>query len=460
MSLSVRSRLTFSFSALFGVLLIPFLGAIYFFLSASLEADLRRQIIHDYSQIMIVFEEHPKWEMALEELYREEADEFSIQIRVLDSALKQEFVSYGLKENTFSFAESDLSKLKEGAHWSTGLIAGEPHIILTQRFFPKDRESHFCQIWKSKQGIIEITNRFLTIVLFGIPFIFGFSILVGLFFSKEALQPFDVIRQKADQIRADDLSARLPYPRNSDETHKLTDTLNRLLDRIEKSFDGMKRFTSDASHELRIPLTNLKGMIEVALRKKRTVDEYQADFKDALEEVERLNDLVRNLLVLARVDAKKLNLNKKKIDLSIFIQEFIKWINPLAQQKQINIHFKEAAPLEIYSDPDKLKQILLILVDNAFNNSAEGSSITISTIKNTDGVVISVLDTGKGIPSEYHEKIFERFFRLDDSRDRKEGGTGLGLSIARSIAEAHNGKLTVESAAGKGSTFHLFLPKT
>jgi heavy metal sensor kinase len=458
MSLSLKARFTITFSFLFAILIFPFLGAVTYFLVVALESDLQIQTIHDYEQIMIVFDEQPSWELALEELYEEEADEFNIHIRILDKGLSTVFLSAGLKDVSYSIDDLKLKNGGDAAMWSEGQAGGIPHMVLTEMFYPKDKEPHYCQIWKSEENINKIERKFIVINLIGLPFIIFISVLLGMFFSKRALIPVELIRQKTEEIHSDDLSSRLPYPPHKDELYWLTDTFNRLLDRIEKAFDGMRRFTADASHELRIPLTNLKGTIDVALQRKRTVEEYEAVLKDAQEEVDRLADLVRSLLVLARIDAKKFSIEKSQVNLSQFLNQVFKYAQTLNKDNEMRLQLEEIPSIDVFIDSEKLTQLLLILLDNAVKYNRAGGSVSLSAEKNKDGVTIIVADTGDGIPNEEQEKIFERFYRIEKSRSRDKGGTGLGLSIARSIAVAHQGSLTVQSTPGKGSIFRLFIP--
>jgi len=448
--MSLRTRLTAVFAALFGGLLIPFLFFLYLYLTSWFNTDLHELTEHDAAEVVAVFSEHDSLAVVLKDLHRTEADEFQVQIRLLDETGKVILESYGFDGVTSK------SHAVSGP-WGQGTLGGTPYLIYRTAVTYKSI-NYICEVWKSAEGLGLLKDRLRLIFGFGAPIILLFSALVGYLFARRALSPVDRLREQADMISSDDLSARLPLPRNRDELHRLTATLNRLLARIEGSFDAMKRFTADASHELRIPLTNLRGIIDVNLRKKRTLEEHEEDMGDALDEVHRLTHLTTNLLTLATIDSSKQSLSRTKTDVLTLLKEVIESARRLDLERKLSFVLNAPEMPSVNVNAELVRQVLFILVDNAIKYTPAGGRVTLSASQTADQLQIDVADTGEGIQLDEQERIFERFYRIDKSRARAAGGSGLGLAIARSIAKSHGGQLTVISEPGHGSTFRLVLP--
>jgi len=448
--MTIRSRLTAVFIALFGGLLIPFLAVLYFSLSSRLANDFRETIRHDLGQIIIVFGEHGTLADVLEVLYREESDEFKVQVRLLDASEKLVFQSYG-------FGGSQMESTPLTAPWLKGTLNGDPQLIVRSPIVYLG-VPYICEVWKSQADLLAIRRELLFILCAGVPLVLALSVLAGYFFAGRALAPMDDLRRKADQMESSNLSARLPLPPNRDELHRLASTLNSLLSRIESSFESMKRFTADASHELRIPLTNLRGIMEVNLTKKRSQEEHEEDLRDALEEVHRLTKLTTDLLLLATVDAKKLTMRKDRVDVAALLDDVREDARRMDPEEKLT--FSVVAPVRLFAraDGERIRQLLYILIDNAIKYTPAGGRVTLGAVDRADATEIYVADTGEGISEDEQEHIFQRFYRVDKSRSRDGGGSGLGLSIARAIADGHGGRLTVDSAIGRGSAFRLTLP--
>ena len=254
-----------------------------------------------------------------------------------------------------------------------------------------------------------------------------------------------------------------------------SETFNEMITRLDQSFRQIKQFSSDASHELKTPLTILRGEVEVTLRKERTSSEYQQILRSNLEEIDRMTQIVEDLLLLSRADNGEIQLNRKEMNLSEIFEEIVPQAHILAQSK--NLHIQTFLPEEevtILGDRLRIRELFLNLIENAIKYTEEGGAITIHLSKNSatssgkDGgnrlerrknglAEITVTDTGIGIAKEDQERIFDRFFRVDKARSREQGGSGLGLSICKWIVEAHQGKISVESELGKGKFLYRSL---
>ena len=280
----------------------------------------------------------------------------------------------------------------------------------------------------------------------------------GWLLARRALKPVDRMAEAARRISAEHLAERLADPGGEDELSKLAQTLNEMLSRLDESFNQIRQFSADASHELQTPLTILKGEMEVALRSPRSPEEYQRILKSALEEIDRIARLVEGLLLLARADAGVLRMDRKTVDLSQVVEEIYEQGKVLAAARDINLLLGQMEPTLIQGDAERLRRLLLNLMDNGIKYTPAGGRVTLSLQREGEWARLKVEDTGIGLSPEDQERIFERFYRSAEARSRSEGGYGLGLCIAKSIAEAHGGRIEVNSTPGLGSTFAVLLP--
>jgi signal transduction histidine kinase len=280
---------------------------------------------------------------------------------------------------------------------------------------------------------------------------------IGWFLAAKAMQPVDRMTKAAQTIGgAADLSQRVPVPRQQDEIGRLASTFNQMLGRLQQAFATQRQFLADASHELRSPLTAIRANVETV---RRGLDADPVDRDETLRiverEVDRMGRLVDDLLTLARADAGQEPL-RERLALDALLLEVYHQQRALAGPVRLTLG--EFEPVEIEGDPDRIKQLLLNLVDNALRHTPAGGAVTLDLSRGEREAIIRVRDTGAGIAPEHLPHIFERFYRIDSARSREAGGTGLGLAISREIAEAHGGRIEVESAVGAGATFIVILP--
>jgi signal transduction histidine kinase len=234
----------------------------------------------------------------------------------------------------------------------------------------------------------------------------------------------------------------------------LTQTLNDMLVRLDDSFQRERQFTNDASHELRTPLTAMQAILGMIREKRRTPDEYEQALDDLNEESDRLRTLVENLLRLARGDKQNNNL-LEEVNLSMLLKDVSDSLRPLAEAKKLSLNCETSENLIVLGDSDELIRLFVNLLDNAIKYTERGE-ISISANHNEKSVVVKVTDTGIGIPVEYIPHIFDRFYRVEESRTLR--GAGLGLAIAKEIIRAHHGEIEVHSKIGQGTTFVINLP--
>jgi heavy metal sensor kinase len=281
----------------------------------------------------------------------------------------------------------------------------------------------------------------------------------GYFMARTALGPMDRLRRSTDEITASRLDRRLPVLNSDDELGRLTETVNAMIARLERSFAEIRRFTADASHELRTPLTVIRTEAEVALSKPLDPGDCQNLLGSILEECERLTRLTEQLLALAREDAETGCPAPQPLDLSVVVQGVVEDMRPLADARGLQLRVDVNGAVPIHGDALRLRQVFLNVVDNAIKYTPSGGEVAVLIGRRDREAVVTVRDSGVGIPPEHLPRVFERFYRVDKGRSREQGGTGLGLSIAQSIVAAHGGRIELTSAGGEGTTCTVTLPE-
>jgi heavy metal sensor kinase len=333
-----------------------------------------------------------------------------------------------------------------------------PVRVLTWPVIESGRVTTVVRVGMSQMNLSKTMRHFLLIMAALFPLALALAAGGGWFLAHRALQPVDRMTRAARNIEAGQLSARLELTGANDELDRLAATLNEMLGRLEAAFTEMRQFTADASHELQTPVTILKGEMEVALRSRRSPEEYMAVLKSALEEIERISSLIEGLLLLARSDAGVLKMDRKRLDLMFVVEDVLGQLTPLSRRKGVTLALAGMEPADVWGDLVQLRRLLFNLVDNALKYTPEGGSVRVTVRRSRDRALLAVADTGMGISDDDRQKIFQRFYRSADARAGGQGGSGLGLSIAKSIADAHGGTIELESVPGHGSTFRVYLP--
>jgi two-component system OmpR family sensor kinase len=324
------------------------------------------------------------------------------------------------------------------------------------------------QIAASVESAFNTRQRLLSILIWGSVVAVLFSAIMGALLARRALHPINTITQTAVQItRADDLGRRIPHVGPPDEVGQLAGAFNEMLERLESIFRAQRRFVADVSHELRTPLTTIRGNVDLM---RRMGGDDPASLSAIENETGRMTRLVGDLLLLAKADAGHLPIVREPVQIDAVLAEIFHQTRVLAGQRlQISLQCPEAEdadPLIVMGDADRIRQLLLNLVDNAMKHTPDGGQVSLRLAQMDGWVRLTVADTGSGIPPEDLPHVFERFYRAEKSRVRKPAfsddspgvGVGLGLSISTWIAEAHDGYIEVQSEQTKGSAFHLWLP--
>jgi heavy metal sensor kinase len=301
--------------------------------------------------------------------------------------------------------------------------------------------------------------RLKTIMFLLLPLTVFLTGVVGAFFAKLVLRPVEAMIRTAHQITAEKLDSRIHVPDTNDEIQQLAETFNEMLERLSRAFSFQQQFIQDVAHELKTPLTILKGDLEVTLKKTRSSQEYAALLTSNLEEVDRLSRIINDLLTLARFDSRQIQLNLIPCDLTELMKNVLCDMGGLAREKKIKLDMPVVAPLVYKIDVPQMKRVFLNIVDNAIKYTPVDGVVTVTLGTDSGTAKIKITDTGQGIPEDEIPFIFERFYRVDKSRSNS-GGFGLGLSISKAICDAHGAFLSVASVLGHGTTFTISIPAT
>jgi heavy metal sensor kinase len=334
------------------------------------------------------------------------------------------------------------------------------HIRIMERPARIDRESVIVRVIRAETDMQHALAEIGGVLALGLPAAVALSAIGGYFIARRSLSPIRQIAARARRIGADSLSERLPVRNPHDELGELATIFNDTLERLDKSFAELRRFTGDASHELRTPLTALRAVGEVGMREAATVDSLREVIGSMLEETQRLTDVVQALLSLSRAESGAAPVAKETVNLGDLLREVRDSMVVVAGEKDQSVIVNCDDSVLAIAARSLLRQALFNLVQNAIRYSPAGSSIRLGCKQRGAEVAIEVADEGPGIAREHHEKIFERFYRIDKARSRQFGGAGLGLAIAKWSIERQGGRIELESELGHGALFRIIFPAT
>jgi heavy metal sensor kinase len=300
--------------------------------------------------------------------------------------------------------------------------------------------------------------RFSTGLFASIPALLMISALGGYWLSRRVLLPIDRLTNAVRSISIGNLSGRLPIANTGDELQRLAETCNGMLSRLENSVSRIQRFTADASHELRSPISFMRTVAEVGLRNPGTDGESRQAFEEILAESAEAARLLEDMLILARADSHENDLRFETVDLADVLADVQEKARPLAEAKHQRLAVNLYSRAPIRGDRASLRRLVWTLVDNAVKYTPAGGRIELSLDASGSDARVTVRDTGIGIPEAMLPRVFERFFRADPSRTLVDG-SGLGLAIAKWIADMHHAAISVDSAEGMGTSFRVTFPR-
>ncbi|HNX36323.1 MAG TPA: ATP-binding protein [Kiritimatiellia bacterium] len=345
-----------------------------------------------------------------------------------------------------------------GLRFDTVVLAGALSVRVMERPARIHERGVVVRVLRDESDMRRTLQEVLAGFALSLPLAIFLSALGGFVVAGRSLAPVGAMAERARAITSESLDQRLPNPNEHDELGQLATVFNQTLQRLQGSFDALKRFTADASHELRTPLTALRTVGEVGLREGHDPAVLRETIASMLEDAQGLNDLIEALLALARIESGTLPRRRSPVRLAELMEEVCENLGILATENNQILELAVTPDLSATTDRLLLRQTLMNVLHNAIRYSPANSRIEMRAFRRNDSAVIEIADQGPGIAPEFHQKIFERFFRIDKGRARESGGTGLGLAIAKLSVEHLGGSITVESELGRGSVFRVVLP--
>ncbi len=314
------------------------------------------------------------------------------------------------------------------------------------------------QLGQSMENHTRIIEIFRKVFIFTMAILFFLAVIVGWFMARRALVGVETVTQTARRISDGSLEKRVPVKKGVDEIDQLAITFNQMLDRIQKLVTGIKEMSDNIAHDLKSPITRIRGFAEISLTAGSSITDYESMAASTIEECDRLLEMINTMLIISRTEAGVGQLDYRKIDIAGLVHDACELFQSSAEDKGLTMVCNAIEKISIDGDVRLIQRMIANLVDNAIKYTPANGSIHVDTCSVDDqSAQISVKDTGIGISEEDLPHIFERFYRCDPSRS--QAGTGLGLSFARAVARAHNGDISVASAPHKGSTFTVILPQ-
>ena len=394
----------------------------------------------------------------IENILLDEEKEYNFEplyIRILDNKTHKKIIQTSNFPDNIEQNDEYLNRLKENT-----VIFEKQNNYLVSRIKINHHEGKISiiEIATTKDILTTTLENILYILGFILPIILILSVIGGNLLIYKSFLPIENILSQLKKINANDLSARLNSSKNEDEINQLVNEVNSLLKRLEASFEKISQFSSDASHELKTPLTIIRGEIEIALRKERSIDEYKDALNSSLNEIIIIEQTINDLLFLAKNEKDLIIEKQENFYFDEIVDESINETKNFAKLHQIDIKFIVEDTIEFNGYSNLLKIAIKNILKNAIQFSYKNSQVIVKNYKKDGFFNISVQDFGIGIEKNEQIKIFEKFYRTDKSRNKNSGGTGLGMSILKKIVDIHGGIINIESKEDFGTTITISFP--
>jgi signal transduction histidine kinase len=464
---TIGFQLTLWYCAIFILSSLIFFVLIYFFLSLSLQQRDREVIqaeLEDYltkyqkggTDALLKEMEENKKEMEENKFKKGVSGEDYFFVRLAGPGNNTVFLYIPEEQAKFDLKQFENRVTKGNRRWSFFSAKNDKVIyeILSYRL----ANDYLLQVGKTITKRKEFLERFRAIfAAIIIPVIF-FGFTGGAFLSFRALRP---IRYLINTIRliidTGKMEARMPTGKRGDELDELSKLFNTMLEKIENLIKGMREGLDNVAHDLRTPVTRLKGIAEIALQSEQNINILRETLSDCLEETERILTMLNTLMDISEAETGAMKLNLEEVNVANLIEEVVDLYNYVAEEKNISIHATFPKELYLTADHNRLRQVIANLLDNAIKYTHSNGRIDIEAFQKQQEIVITIKDTGIGIPAEELSRIWERLYRVDRSRSQR--GLGLGLTLVKAIVQAHKGYIEVSSEPAAGSLFVIYFPK-
>jgi signal transduction histidine kinase len=455
----LKINLTIWYMVILFLVLIFFSSILYFYLESQLSEEVKSILEIEMQQLKPEINETGlNSDYLLNSVDRENLTTFvyNSQGKLMNKNLESEFIQDIITEVN---KKNNFFKIIEYKNQKWAVLRSAVNSGAAQDF----TQTYHINLVYSFAREQKMLDNLILILLIMIPLTLILASGGGYFLASRALKAIDLISVTAEKISQSNLSQRIRVNEGrEDEIGRLVKTLNSLLDRLENSFYRQKQFNADVSHELKTPISVIKAQIEEAIDSEKKLTSDQKNILLTIKkQIDQMNQLVSQMLLLAKVDGKNIKPDKEEFDLNVVVDAVIEEMNNLASEKNISIkkEIREGQEFRMKADLSLITQLLLNLIDNALKYSKDSGKIKIILTKLDGFYRLNIIDNGIGIAEEDLDDIFKRFYRVDKSRSREYGGTGLGLSICSWIVKIHGGEINVKSSLKKGSNFEILLPE-
>jgi two-component system, OmpR family, heavy metal sensor histidine kinase CusS len=459
---SLAARLTAWYAGSSFALIMATTGLLYWALDRGLERVADRQLADQLRVLQAVLREGPgDWDAVRREAEEEfeNREHTKVYVRLQDDAGRSRFESQGME---LLLPPPSFPQKAEGPGGGGDFRAADGRLFRGMTVLidgtPGGHPTCVIQVALDRSQDIEMLAQYRNNLWLVLGAALVLCTVVGYQIARRGIRPIHAVTMTARAIHADNLGERMVTDGLPTELLALADTFNQMLDRLEQSFGRLSRFSADIAHELRTPVNNLRGEIEVALGKTRTSEEYQDVLGSNLEECGRLTRLIDSLLFLARAENPQTQVGKEDIDVVAEMATVCAYYEAAASEKGVRLVVVGTKGMYAAVNRPLFQRAIGNLVANAIFHTPSGGSVTLASCSDAGSVRVEVSDTGCGIPSEYLPDVFDRFFRGDPARTSSGGNVGLGLAIVKSIAELHGGSVAIASEVGRGAQVTLSFP--
>jgi heavy metal sensor kinase len=464
--MSLRNRIAFYYTVTTALLMAAVFGAIFFSIDRIVFLHFDQELRHEASEALQKARLKGKLFSELERLCELDSTEVKLNgdklpveristdsgfIQIFDRQGRVVGKSLNLENHSLKFNTS-----YSGVRFFDSTVGPEPVREVQVPLIDKKGEVAAWLVVAIPTGnILSIFIDLRNIMIVSFPVIILFLFILTRAIAGRSIRPIEKVISTAETLTQENFGQRIPLPRQHDELYRLSATINALLDRLQEAFEREKHFTADASHELRTPLAVVKGTLDVLVRKPRAVEHYEEKIRYCLDELQRMSRLIDQLLILARYEQGTVKLHIAPLQFAPALESVISRMERLAGEKGITIVREKRDEGQVSADPAMLDMILENILSNAIKFSPAGSSIEIDVARQSGLLVCTIADHGPGIPEDKLQQVFDRFYRVDESRSSGTGGFGLGLSIVRKLADLQHIAVSVTSREQEGSTFRL-----
>jgi heavy metal sensor kinase len=454
---TLSSRLTLWYSGIFTLLLAVNFFFFYFTFDSILLKQIDEDLIEDIEEFQQLLEKEGidgvAAEIQREKMELSNSDNSFVQ--VLDRRGKPIYTTINQSLPELSIPAEKLTQAfisREPLLYDSFLFGEDEVSRVMLAAINDDLILHIAESMEEKQELLELIQIIiLSIFVIGIPIVS----MVGWLMSRKATRGINAISEIAKEIEINALDKRVSAKMWGDEIEDLATTFNSMLDRIRDLIVEMRELTDNVAHDLRSPLTRIRVIAESAVSKTMSADAYQHSAADIIDECDRLMEMINASLDLAELESGAAHIQREKVNFTQMIEDACEFFAPLAEEKNISLTFVRHKQEYIYGDVQKLQRMLANLIDNAIKYTDIGGIVELTVEGNKTRVILTVKDSGIGIPEAEQSKIFDRFYRCDQARLEK--GCGLGLNFARAVAVAHGGGISLSSRYKKGSQFQVSL---